>query len=138
MPHVFTTIVGFSDALDNFCQPKPLALNKAPEKKNKATTNKQKNKTPANAKGAKANANGAKQGADEASKKRKLSMDEAEAEMIQDFEEEQMQRKRVHSKGYHAALKHAKLIGKDTEEAKARARKAGADAIRVWAENGKK
>ena len=121
MPHAFETIVGFSDALDNFCQPKPLALKKAAEKKKNATKRKEKNKTPA-----------------EASKKRKLSMDEAEAEMIKDFEEEQMQRKRVHSKGYHAALKHAKLIGKDTEEAKARARKAGADAIRVWAENGKK
>ena len=135
---MFTTIVNFSDALDTFCQPKPLALKQAPAKKKKATKKNEKNKTPANAKGAKANANGAKQGADEASKKRKLSIDEAEAEMVKDFEEEQMLRKRVHSKGYHAALKHAKLMGTDIEEAKACARKAGADAIRVWAENGKK
>ena len=118
------------------CQQKPLAP------KEEAT--KKKNKTPGNAKGAKAKAKGAKQcnasgkGADKASKKRKLSMEEAEAEMIKDMEEEQMQRKRVHSKAYHAALKLAKHCGHDTEDAKDLARKAGADATRVWAENGKK
>ena len=48
------------------------------------------------------------------------------------------QKKRVHSKAYHAAFKLARRDGKGAEEAKGLARKAGADATRVWAENGKK
>ena len=44
-------------------------------------------------------------------------------------ENEKMVRKRVHSKAYHASFKLAKQCGHSAEEAKALARKAGADAM---------
>ena len=82
-------------------------------------------------------------------KKRKLSMEEAEAEFIANAppgredhyklfakkEIEKAEKKRVHSKAYHAALTLAKHEGKSPDAAKALARKAGTDAVKAWSEN---
>ena len=79
-------------------------------------------------------------------KKRKLSMEEAEAEFIANAppgredhyklfakkEIEKAEKKRVHSKAYHAALTLARRNGKGIEEAKVLAGKAGADAALAW------
>ena len=42
------------------------------------------------------------------------------------------ERKRIHSKAYHSALKLAKYLGKNDEVAKESARKAGHEAVLVW------
>ena len=47
-------------------------------------------------------------------------------------EKEQVERKRVHSKAYHAALNLAKVLGKSDDVAKESARKAGAEAVAAW------
>ena len=108
-------------------QAKPLALKK------EATNRKKKELVKAKGTGAKAK--GARQ-----CMKSKLSTRELEIleEWEADEEEKKLNRKRVHSKAYHAAFKLARLEGEGAEQAKARARKAGADAARAWAENGKK
>ena len=125
--------------MDNLCnhptpQTNPLALKKE-------ATN-QEEKEHCNAKAAGAKAKGASQcnAVGDASMKRKLST--TELDILKEWEDEwateKVQRKRVHSKAYHAAFKLARRDGKGAEEAKGLARKAGADATRVWAENCKK
>ena len=116
------------------CQPKNLALKKEDSAKGADAQGKRPSQ----------NKEGCT-GAGEATKKRKLSSccwKEAEARIMKEWqdekENEKMVRKRVHSKAYHASFKLAKQCGHGAEEAKALARKAGADAARVWAENGKK
>ena len=42
------------------------------------------------------------------------------------------EKKRVHSKAYHAAYTNARTEGKGAEEAKAMARKAGTEAAKAW------
>ena len=79
-------------------------------------------------------------------KRKKLSMAEAEADFIANCppgregyyklfaakEKAKAEKKRVHSKAYHAALTLARREGKGIEEAKVLARKAGADAALAW------
>ena len=117
----FTTIANFADQLDHLCSQaapkrKPLAVKKKKVKKAKKDT-------AGKAEGPAKNAAGA------AKTKEKTDMPMAVKAKL----EFQAEKKRVHSKAYHAAYTNAKSEGKGAEEAKAMARKAGTEAARAWA-----
>ena len=93
-------------------------------KKAKTAKNGKKNDAAAKAKGSsKSEASGSS--AVKTTLKRKADVDDEKIK-------QQVERKRVHSKGYHAALKLAKFLGKSDEAAKESARKAGAEAVAAW------
>ena len=114
----FTTIANFANMLDNLCN------QTAPKRKPLAIKTKVKKATAKNAEGPATKAAGANK---TKGKKKEASMAHKAKWQLA------AEKKRVHSKAYHAAYTNARTEGKGAEEAKALARKAGTEAARAFA-----
>ena len=114
----FTTVANLADMLDKLC------TQAAPKRKPLAIKKKVKKDTAKNAEGPATKAAGAN----------KTEGKKNEASMAQKAKWQlAAEKKRVHSKAYHAAYTNARTEGKGAEEAKALARKAGTEAARAYA-----